>query len=128
MRCGGLRVRARRAQGLCRELVQNGLVLARGWLVQVAVALATFCLRLLLSNLSTRRHLRHELLLAQRDVEQVKKSQIHLRVDLELAVLLEDAQNAELLVEDEVLVALDQNVRDIRNISAISRASGSKLS
>jgi hypothetical protein len=65
-----------------------------------------------MSNLSTSRHLGHQLLLTQRDIEQVKKSQIHLRVDLELAVLLEDAQNAELLVEDEVLVALDQNVRD----------------
>lgn len=55
---------------------------------------------------------RHHLLLAKRQVEQIEQSQVHLRVHLEFAVFLQDAQDAQLPVENEVLVGLDQNICD----------------
>ena len=61
---------------------------------------------------SSVRWLRHHLLLAQRNVEQIEQSQIHLRVDLELAIFLQDAQNAQFPVKNEILVSLDQYVCD----------------
>jgi len=68
--------------------------------------------RELLALDSSIRSLRHHLLLAQRNVEQIEQSQIHLRVDLELAIFLQDAQNAQFPVKYEILVSLDQYVCD----------------
>jgi hypothetical protein len=55
---------------------------------------------------------RHHLLLAKRQVEQIEQSQVHLRVHLEFAIFLQDAKDAQLPVENEVLVGLDQNICD----------------
>ena len=66
----------------------------------------------LLALLSSIRSLRHHLLLAQRNVEQIEQSQIHLWVDHELAIFLQDAQNAQFPVKYEILVSLDQYVCD----------------
>lgn len=52
------------------------------------------------------------LLLGQRDVQEIEEPQVHLGVDFKLTVLLEDAQDAELSVENKVLVRLDQNISD----------------
>jgi hypothetical protein len=58
------------------------------------------------------RHSPLVLLLRQRDVQEIEKPQIHLGVDFKLTVLLENAQDAELSVENKVLVRLDQNISD----------------
>jgi len=58
------------------------------------------------------RHSPLVLLLRQRDVQEIEEPQIYLIVDFKLTVILQNVQVAELSVENEVLVRLDQNIGD----------------